>query len=457
MDSEVSTVNGQRNEEAKEKDQAQYTTQPYNEKEGVVGSDSGQSITQTIHVPDGGFRAWLVVAGCFIDLFSSFGLMNSYGVFQEHYTSTLLTKTSPSIISLIGSFQLFLSYALSPLVGRIFDAYGPRELILLGTILITISMMLLSVCQKDHLYQFFLCHGVLFGLADALVFTPALACVGHWFKRKRGYALGLVAAGSGLGGLVYPILLQQLIIKIGFPWAVRVAGFLTFACLIFSCLTMRTYLPLKRRVSLRDAVDLRGFLDIRYCLAALGAFFGFYALFIPYYYIGVYGNFEGVDPGLSKYLISILNGMGIPARILPGLLADRFGPLNVLIPTMSLCTLWVFALWLPSRSPSTISAFAALYGLFSGGFLSLLPSYIAIISPVEKFGARLGSIYLVAAVATLIGTPTAGAFLDRTNQNAADQSHFNRLIIFTGALLVACTLSMVAARFVHSRKLRQKV
>lgn len=103
-------------------------------------------------------------------------------------------------------------------------------------------------------------------------FTPALAVVGHWFQRRRAYAIGIVASGSALGGVIYPIMLQRLIPRIGFAWAVRVAGFLTLACLCVSCLTMRTRLPLSKRVTFRDAVDFTGFKDWRYAFAAVGAF-----------------------------------------------------------------------------------------------------------------------------------------------------------------------------------------
>ena len=51
----------------------------------------------------------------------------------------------------------------------------------------------------------------------------------------------------------------------------------------------------------------------------------FYALFIPYFYIEEYAEFNGVTTSISPYLLAILNGCGIPARIIPGFLGDRFG------------------------------------------------------------------------------------------------------------------------------------
>lgn len=52
---------------------------------------------------------------------------------------------------------------------------------------------------------------------------------------------------------------------------------------------------------------------------------GFYALFVPFFYIESFGNLQGIDPSLKKYLLVIMNSLGIPARILSGLLADKLG------------------------------------------------------------------------------------------------------------------------------------
>lgn len=80
-ESEVSTIDDSQNDAGRgnEKDQVQYATEPYDEKgREEAGNETGQSVSEVIQLPDGGFRAWLVILGCFIDLFASFGLMNSY-------------------------------------------------------------------------------------------------------------------------------------------------------------------------------------------------------------------------------------------------------------------------------------------------------------------------------------------------------------------------------------------
>ncbi|TFK87295.1 monocarboxylate permease [Polyporus arcularius HHB13444] len=401
-------------------------------------------------IPDGGREAWLVVLGSSLALFVSAGMVNAYGAFQSYYESTLLPSSSSSSISLIGSLQVFFLFFVGTLTGRMFDAYGTSVMLPVGSVISVFALMMVSLAQKDHAYQVFLSHGVLFGIGISLLYNPSVAVLGHWFKRRRALAIGIATGGSASGGVIMPILLGQLIPRVGFPWAVRIIAFVVMGCLVVSCLTVRTRLPLSGHFTWRTAIDFGGWKDPRYTLATIAAFLLFYAFFIPYFYIQIYANFQGVAPGISDYLVAILNAMNVPARILPAIFADRYGTLTVFVPVAAVCSVLLLGLWLPSRNSASIIAFAALYGLFSGGFSSLLPTYIASISPRESLGARLGSVYMVVAVATLVGTPTGGALLKEV-----DQKHFNALIIFAGVLTTAGTVVLAIAGIVHSAKLRR--
>ncbi|KAH9885248.1 MFS general substrate transporter [Cubamyces lactineus] len=423
------------------------------------------------YVPDGGREAWVVVFGTTMALFASAGMINAYGTFQDYYESTLLPSSSSSSISLIGSLQVFFLYFVGTLTGRVFDAYGTKYLIPIGSFLCVFSLMMVSLCQKDQAYQVFLSQGVLFGIGIALLFNPSVAVLGHWFRKRRALVIGLTTGGSATGGVVFPIILEQLIPRVGFGWAVRIIAFILMACLIVACLTIRTRLPLSGELSFRTAIDLGGFKDPRYTFATIGGFLLFYGFFIPYFYIQIYANFRGVPPHIANYLLAILNAMNVPSRILPGYLADKVGPLNVFAPTAAVCSILILGLWLPSRNAGSIIAFAALYGLFSGAFVSLLATYIATISPREQYGARLGSsrlfcvnicahahtlhsalpgsVYMLIAVATLVGTPTGGAILKET-----DEKHFNRLIVFCGVMCTAGTLVLAMAGVVGTKTLR---
>lgn len=57
-------------------------------------------------IPDGGLQAWLQVLGGFMIFFNTWGLLNTFGVFQTYYASGDLFTASSSDISWIGSIQV---------------------------------------------------------------------------------------------------------------------------------------------------------------------------------------------------------------------------------------------------------------------------------------------------------------------------------------------------------------
>ncbi|KAL0954005.1 hypothetical protein HGRIS_005162 [Hohenbuehelia grisea] len=393
--------------------------------------------------PDGGLAAWGVVLGGFLAQCSTWGIIMSFGVFKKEYTTTLLSNSSTPAISAIGSLQLFIGYGLGPLVGRLFDAYGSRILNPLGSCITVLSIILVSFCHENQPYQFFLTHGVLFGIGCSILNTPSSAIINQWFYRKRPLALGIVSSGGALGGTIFPLVLPQLISKLGFPWAIRILAAIIAVFLGITCVIARTRLPPSGGMTWRSAVDFSGFRDSRYSLACSASFLMSYAMFIPYFFIDDYAKLNGVKHDVAKLLVTITSACSAISRILPGIIANRFGALDVLIPTTWTCATLVLGMWLPSHKPIPIAIFGGLYGFFSGPFNSLIKAYIACISPQESFGARLGTLDLFIAIATLIGPPTQGALIKPLSHD-----HFKHLIIFTGLTIVASGVVLAITRIV---------
>ena len=67
--------------------------------------------------------------------------------------------------------------------------------------------------------------------------------VSTYFLKKRGAALGPVAAGSSLGGVIFPIMVIHLIPEVGFGWTMRICAFMILALLLFANLTVRSRIP----------------------------------------------------------------------------------------------------------------------------------------------------------------------------------------------------------------------
>lgn len=131
---------------------------------------------------------------------------------------------------------------------------------------------MLSLSQPQQFYQVFLTQGVGAGISLGFLFLPALSVLSHHFARRRALAMGIATSGSSAGGVVFPILLNKMIQKYGFPWATRIAAFVCLGLMAISLACMRTRPPPPRaRVEGQKPPVLTIVKDVPYVLAVLSA------------------------------------------------------------------------------------------------------------------------------------------------------------------------------------------
>jgi predicted MFS family arabinose efflux permease len=239
-------------------------------------------------------------------------------------------------------------------------------------------------------YQFFLAEGFLLGIGIAFLFCPAMATVPLYFKVNRGLALGIVVSGSSLGGVIWPVALKRLLVEIGFGWTVRVAGFMMLALTGFACLTVRPPVSSPGDGSSHvRSMDISVVKDPTLILISGSLFFIYMGLFSPFFYVTPYTVSLGLDSNMAFYMISILNAASLFGRVLPGILADWCGPLNVFNFAAASSFIIVFC-WIKATSISGIIIFSLTYGFFSGAVVSLMGvCAIQSIQPAH-YGAAIG-------------------------------------------------------------------
>lgn len=219
--------------------------------------------------PEGGTRAWLVVLGSFSGMVAALGIMNTIGVYESYLARHQLASYSAASIGWILSIYVFLAFGAGLVIGPIFDVHGPRWLLFAGSILIILATMLLGECTQY--WHFILVFGILAGVGTALIFTPTIAAVGHFFYEKRGNATGVAAMGGAIGGIVFPLMLQDLFPKVGWGWATRIQGFVFVVLLVLANLLVRSRLPPKPNQSIMP--DFMIFRQLNFALVTAGTFF----------------------------------------------------------------------------------------------------------------------------------------------------------------------------------------
>ncbi|KAM0723800.1 hypothetical protein Q7P37_000790 [Cladosporium fusiforme] len=411
--------------------------------------------------PEGGFRAWLVVLGAWCAMIPSMGMLNTIGVVDAWISENQLQALPKSQIAWVvsiyafllyvggsctGECRIFHSYLLDILQliffldkGAIFDRYGLRPVIIPGSIGIVASIMCLSV--STEYFHFLLSFGVLGGLAT-----------------------GIACTAGGIGGMMFSLIILYLAPVIGFPWTMRIIGFICLGACTVACLTLQTRNVRRPNATeakepglfecLKQAVDLRAFAsDPPYLATTVAVFLIEFAVFIPLTYISsaAISTGQGLDTEHAYRLIALLNVGSIPGRALPGYVADHFGRFNVMIVTAMVCTVLIFCIWLPptvigdSNEPA-LTAFAVLFGFWSGAAISLTPVCIAQVCKVEEVGRRVGTSFSISSIAALVGVPIGGAIID------ADGGGYTGLVIFAGGLYILAVIGFVVARFVAGPK-----
>ncbi|KAK6000557.1 hypothetical protein QM012_003803 [Aureobasidium pullulans] len=408
--------------------------------------DPAVSIRSVEPAPDGGLRAWTQVAMAHLTVFSSWGWVTSYGVFQEYYRTSL--NLDPSAISWIGSIQIFLLFFLGTFSGRALDAGLFRPIYLIGTAFQLLGIFSMSASTKY--WQLFLSQGLCIGIAGGLQFCPAMSLVSTYFVKKRSFAIGFVTIGSCTGGVVFPIVVQQLLPRIGFPWTIRVCGFLMLFTNILCNLVFRTRLPPRKAGPI---VEWSSFKELPYVLYCAGMFFNFWGLYFAFFYVGSYGrNVLGMSYHDSIDLLLTMVAIGFLWRLLPNYLSDRMGAINVMLPFTVLCGIMMYA-WVGVHSKASLFVFAAIYGSGSAGLQSMFPAGLSsLTTDLKKTGVRMGMGFTIVSFACLTGPPLAGALISN------DHGHYLPAQIWAGTSFILGASLLFAARTAKvGFRLRQKV
>lgn len=188
--------------------------------------------------------------------------------------------------------------------GRVFDVYGPRWMLICGSLVYVFGLMMTSLATQY--YQFFLAQSICAAVASSACFNACMTSVVTWFFERRAAAFGIMVSGSSMGGFVMPIMIEKLIPKIGFPWTMRITAFIFLALLAVACATVKSRIPPRPR-PLVVSEYLAGFKEPAFLLMAIANFLFYWGMFIPYNYILLQAQAAGASEELIDYLIPILN------------------------------------------------------------------------------------------------------------------------------------------------------
>ncbi|KAK1488935.1 ATPase [Colletotrichum cuscutae] len=407
--------------------------------------------------PPGYDRSRLAVVGASLSLFCTAGFLNAFGIFQEYYQTFL--GESESNISWIGSISISIVYLCAPISGVLTDRLGPTILLCIGSIGQLFALFMTSLCKQY--YQVFLAQGILLGVSMSLIFCPPVAVVSRRIPHRRGLALGLTIGGSSIGGIIWPILLEQLLNKrqLGFGWTMRVVAFTMAPLLAFACITVvdapapqASLSPIhaasdgdeKGTTSSNDEIQSKSKANYSilknktFILLCGGLALGYFGLFTPVFFVTGFGVQHGLSTSTAFYLLSGLNGASFLGRVIPGFLADRYGHFNLCMLATLAAGIVGFC-WTAATSLPGLAVWSLAYGFSSGAIMSLQGACVGKIAHHRHQGLAVGFMMGSIAVTALVGPPISGQILAHAGYLA--------LSMWTGATLVVGAAILAAARW----------
>ena len=295
----------------------------------------------------------------------------------------------------IASSQVSLNFFLGVQIGPLFDRYGPRWLLLLGSIGYVTSFLILAQCTKY--WHFILNFGVLGGISGALLTTVALAVIAHWFEARRGLATGITLMGSSLGGIVFPIALLPTLQHLSWAWSMRLVALVVLILMIIGNFFVRGRLPTGRQ---QGSINLKCFRDARFAWTTLGVACFEFVLFGALGLLPTYAIDQGFSNRTSFYVLAVLNAGSAVGRYTSGHLSDHYGRFNSMALTLIISSIATLALWLPiNRNVVLFYIMAPVFGFGSGSIISLAPVCVGQLCRADEFGQWFGTSYSVVSFA----------------------------------------------------------
>jgi len=414
-------------------------------KSSAAGDEKPQPFQPNSSFVEGTVRGWLAVIGGSLVLMATLGNIQSFGVFQDFYTRTYFPQEAPSTISWIGSLQISLQFIVGVVSGKLFDNGYFYFLMIFGSLLFSFSIFMLSLVKPHHFYQALLSQGFGMGIASGLLFVPSVGLASHYFRRRRAVAIGIMMSCGSLGGIIYSILLNNILAReeFGFQWAVRFVAFTNLFLLLIANVIMKPRY-LERSAEPVDMKQIR--VDGAYWMTVAGLFLGSLGLLVPYFYLQLFSAIRGVDGRFLVWVIPILNAGAVAGRLMPSFMADRYGPLNIFIPCGLLSGGLMWAL-LGVKSIAGMTIFALIYGFTSGAYISLsTPTLAAFSTNPNDIGLRIGIGCFFIGLGLLGGNPIAGALLSAPKYVWWRPLTFGSVTVVVGTALVLYARQAVVKR-----------
>jgi MFS family permease len=360
------------------------------------------------------YHGWKVALAGF------FGVMVSFSAIVPYTFSLFLKPLSLSFgwhreaISAGFSIAGLTVAGAAPVLGFLLDRFGPRRIIL-PCILVFSATYASMALLTPHLMRFYLSFFVIGLVGAGTSFLGYSRAISTWFERRRGVALSIMLAGSGLGAMILPIIAQAAITRYGWRTAFVVLGLLALAL----GFPLTAWLVRERPVATQNvhiSVDVGESVG----KALTGRIFWIIALTVCLPSISANGAVthlsalltdRGVSTQGAAYAIATIGATALIGRLLTGMFVDRFfGPR--VYQTMLLMSGAGIILLSVAHTLTAAMIAASLIGFSTGGEADITPYLIGRYFGLRRLSTLYAFTWTSYSVGSAIGPLIVGRLFD---------------------------------------------
>jgi oxalate/formate antiporter len=355
------------------------------------------------------------------------GLIAMMSISSPQYVWTLFVApfqaaigaTLPAI-QITFSVLIVLQTWLAPLQGWLVDRFGPKFLIALGAALTGLGFVLSA--QATSAWALYLAYGGLCGFGTGIVYIGIIGLMVRWFPDRRGFAVGLAAAGYGFGAIVTTFPIDAMLKSSGHRSTLVTFGFLLGAIGVCAALGLRAPRAGEVRVaavampvasSTKDHSPLQMIkTPVFWLMFAMMTMMSTGGLMVVSQFAPVMRDFGIAEVAISGMaalpfaltLQRIANGLTRPFF---GWVSDMIGRENTMFIAFAMEALAVWVMLMTRGNPALFAIMSGIVFFGWGEIFSLFPSTLTDTFGTKHATTNFGFLYIAQGIGSVLGGPAA--------------------------------------------------
>ena len=366
------------------------------------------------------YYGWVIVSVCIITMAIAYGVMYSFSVFFKPIVAYF--NWDRATVASIYSLAMVFRGAVSIGIGWLTDGYGPLKISAFCGIMIGLGLVLAS--RVTHLWQFYICYGCIVATGLSGAYTIGSAVTARWFTRKRGMALGLVAAGSGMGTMTLVPVAELLIAKYNWSTAMAAFGFGAGFLIVSTAFLLKTAPQPQRAKELMHAPSVlpstsdmtlrNAFLNKAMIILVVTFMLGNFFVQMVMIHLVNYATDIGISSLHAAGFVGLIGIVSVAGRLLMGGASDKIGTYNSLVICSVMALVGLIILFF-NTSLIGFYVFVVIFGFAYGGEIPQMPMFVVHLFGMRAMAAMMGYLVFIGTLGGALGPWVAGSVYDTTH------------------------------------------